>query len=310
MQVGEIYNTNFDGQCTVVEYKSSVNVVVRFHNTGNLEVAQSGAIRRGLVRDRVLRQKLIAERQAAELTEKRARAERVAEDKRIAKLEEERKAEELRKEAEAIKDSKHWRHKYIGKHVVDVIDMTYEIIGWAEPSQLRIRYYDGNEYDTDTISVGRRTAMNTDSEHFETAKRVMISVKSAKSYQKNRDKCKAAATAYQKDNKERTVLRNRNRRAVLAAAEGSTTKAEEKALLVAQGSKCGSCGEDIDYDSGHLDHIVALRLGGSNNIDNRQWLCRYCNQSKSRKSVDVWKAYRETDAFREGWELAYGKALK
>lgn len=40
----------------------------------------------------------------------------------------------------------------------------------------------------------------------------------------------------------------------------------------------------------HIDHVMPLRLGGSNYIENIQLLCRPCNLSKGSKHPAVWLA--------------------
>ena len=69
------------------------------------------------------------------------------------------------------------------------------------------------------------------------------------------------------------------------------------------GFKCGYCGCDLDADNGVVDHIIAKRNGGSNDLDNLMASCRPCNASKGYKSLEEyriwvqWKDIRETQAF-------------
>lgn len=48
-------------------------------------------------------------------------------------------------------------------------------------------------------------------------------------------------------------------------------------VLTKFGHKCANCNS---VDQLQLDHIVALSMGGSNDIDNLQILCKKCNTSK------------------------------
>jgi 5-methylcytosine-specific restriction endonuclease McrA len=90
---------------------------------------------------------------------------------------------------------------------------------------------------------------------------------------------------------------NHKRKARRAGAKGSHTKAEIKELLQQQNNLCANpyCRIDIsgvDPKTGrsmrHLDHIVPLVKGGSNSIENLQWLCITCNTSKHDKDQDEW----------------------
>jgi 5-methylcytosine-specific restriction endonuclease McrA len=67
----------------------------------------------------------------------------------------------------------------------------------------------------------------------------------------------------------------------VAAAEGSHTGAEIKALLVKQKWRCVYCSTNIAKKL-HADHIVALIDGGTNWISNIQLLCPLCNMRKNR----------------------------
>lgn len=58
---------------------------------------------------------------------------------------------------------------------------------------------------------------------------------------------------------------------------------EWSALLRKYGKRCLKCGSTKDITK---DHVVPLIEGGRHHIDNLQPLCRSCNSSKGRKSVD------------------------
>ena len=52
------------------------------------------------------------------------------------------------------------------------------------------------------------------------------------------------------------------------------------------GESCLNCGS---IDNIAIDHIVSVKNGGSNSIDNLQPLCRACNSSKGSKNIDYRK---------------------
>lgn len=70
-----------------------------------------------------------------------------------------------------------------------------------------------------------------------------------------------------------------HRRARERAAEGSFTGEEADDIRRMQRDKCAVCRCPLK-GRGHLDHIVSLVNGGSNNRRNLQWLCQPCNQQK------------------------------
>lgn len=83
------------------------------------------------------------------------------------------------------------------------------------------------------------------------------------------------------------AIANARRRSRKASASGSFTAAQIDRLKVLQKSKCASCRYRIGKNF-HRDHIVALSIGGSNDIYNIQLLCQRCNQRKHAKTPEVW----------------------
>jgi 5-methylcytosine-specific restriction endonuclease McrA len=73
--------------------------------------------------------------------------------------------------------------------------------------------------------------------------------------------------------------RSARRRARKRAAEGRFTEKDVQALYRAQAGCCAQC--RIDFSGGyHVDHIIALAVGGSNWPENLQLLCPPCNWTK------------------------------
>lgn len=66
-------------------------------------------------------------------------------------------------------------------------------------------------------------------------------------------------------------------------AAGAHTADDVEAIRKAQRNKCAYCRVSLSRTEMHVDHIVALSRGGSNDRRNLQMLCRSCNQSKSAK---------------------------
>jgi 5-methylcytosine-specific restriction endonuclease McrA len=72
----------------------------------------------------------------------------------------------------------------------------------------------------------------------------------------------------------------RNRRAKQRASEGQHTPEDIADILRLQRGKCAYCRTDI-RGGYHVDHIVAIANGGSNDRRNIQLLCPPCNMHKN-----------------------------
>lgn len=143
----------------------------------------------------------------------------------------------------------------------------------------------------------------------------------AERYSKNPEKEKARAEAYRLDNKEKikasqaayyaansekrksytsewrsknpgagTVF-SRNRRAIERNAEGKHTRSEVMVIFESQRGLCANCESKL-FKSGvkkyHVDHIMPLARGGSNDKYNLQCLCPTCNLKKKDKDHILW----------------------
>jgi hypothetical protein len=63
-----------------------------------------------------------------------------------------------------------------------------------------------------------------------------------------------------------------------------------KAVVARDRGKCAGCTVDIALElnaDGHIDHIVSLAKGGTNDLVNLQLLCDECNLAKSSSLIDV-----------------------
>ena len=85
----------------------------------------------------------------------------------------------------------------------------------------------------------------------------------------------------------------RNRKARVKGAQGKHTASDIKAIFQRQKGICATpnCGASL-HRSGknimHVDHIMPLVLGGSNDAFNIQLLCPPCNLIKAAKHPDEW----------------------
>jgi 5-methylcytosine-specific restriction endonuclease McrA len=77
-----------------------------------------------------------------------------------------------------------------------------------------------------------------------------------------------------------------NSRARRDHVEGIVTESEWLAILARHDHKCASCGKQSKLE---IDHIVPMKLGGTNTSGNVQPLCHACNTRKRQDSTDYRK---------------------
>lgn len=119
----------------------------------------------------------------------------------------------------------------------------------------------------------------------------------AKWYAENRDKVKASAAKWRSvnpdkvkeqnakwhaENPEARRIHEHNRRARKIEAGGSLSAGLADRLFDLQRGKCACCGKPLGKTY-HMDHIMPLSLGGTNDGDNIQLLRAKCNLQKNAK---------------------------
>lgn len=109
-------------------------------------------------------------------------------------------------------------------------------------------------------------------------------------YQENAELMRERARNYFRENPEVKRRHERKRRSQKLNAQDLGYKFCEKSALRLQRGRCANCYEKVGVNRKkyHVDHIVPLSRGGSNDPTNLQILCVECNLRKSAKDPIEW----------------------
>ena len=308
INVGVRFPSNFWGDVEVLEYKSNKEVVVRFVDSGNVCTVQKTNLKSGLIKDTEL---CTAQYKAAN------DAERAVKDFQ-------RRSEEYPSLLKRINKKISVAHKQAHKlwsarqREVDKIFNTfsqvfthpkygdYRIDSISKDGSCTVKFLLTGYIHSCMLLVAKRGRVRDYSQFSKEGEKAVYREKNATSYLENREVRLQQAKDWQKANPEKSRVRNRNRRAKRINAEGTHTEAQTTALLELQDHKCNSCGICLHTAEKHLDHIMPLDLGGSNWLDNLQWLCQFCNNSKGAKHPDEWAA----EILTEHWQARRQQRLQ
>ena len=142
-------------------------------------------------------------------------------------------------------------------------------------------------YNANTEHLKSYREANKDKTAARANKRYLLNKDSLAAYNKkwrelNKDSIAAGNKEYVKLHREEYAAHCRNRRARLREATGTHTAEDIQNIFTLQRKKCAVCLTSIAKGY-HVDHIVALVNGGSNDKHNLQLLCGHCNCTKSSK---------------------------
>ena len=98
-------------------------------------------------------------------------------------------------------------------------------------------------------------------------------------YARNKEAKRAASTQYAKDHPDRVRAWHSTRSALVSGADGTHTAADIAAQRTRQKGLCFWCGEKVSRRY-HVDHVIPLARGGSNNPENLVISCASCNSRK------------------------------
>lgn len=109
-------------------------------------------------------------------------------------------------------------------------------------------------------------------------------------YAANAERMRERTKKYWRANPEKAKALMHKRLAREKNAGGTHTESDLKAIFKAQRGKCAYCKTDLRRRPSrerHLDHIVSIAAGGTNDRTNLQFTCQPCNQKKNKKDPIV-----------------------
>lgn len=99
----------------------------------------------------------------------------------------------------------------------------------------------------------------------------------------NPENAAAADRRWRKKYPEKARIKVRRAKAKRLGAPGNHTAADIREILNLQRGRCAYCRVKLKGKKKHVDHITALKNGGTNDRSNLQITCQPCNQAKHAK---------------------------
>jgi 5-methylcytosine-specific restriction endonuclease McrA len=303
--VGTKFNSNFYGEVEVVEFVNSKTICIRFLDTGNLQQTQRNSLELGQIQDIALRscrtlQKAEDEAHARIARDLAAKAAREANFHRTkaGMLQAKRdKAVALVEAGKLVRELK--VREMVGATYQNKLGDKFVVVAPTSGNKTWVVEFEdtNNRYEAKEGFITNGGVYDHESEGYPERLRAYNARVNAQKYEVDRERRIAMASAYQRNNRERTRERNKRNVRKRSCAVGSHTRAEKVSLFASQGGKCNCCGYDLTLGK-HIDHIMPIVLGGSDDIGNMQWLCQVCNSIKADRHPDEWAVYSASDEFK------------
>ena len=77
------------------------------------------------------------------------------------------------------------------------------------------------------------------------------------------------------------------------SSRGKLSKADKKYILERDENTCQYCGDFVDDNNLHIDHVIPVSQKGSGHLNNLNTSCQRCNQSKGAKTPEEWYEFIE-----------------
>lgn len=107
---------------------------------------------------------------------------------------------------------------------------------------------------------------------------------------RRRQECSEQIKAYYRENKAQFDHHRRQRQARLKGAPGTHTEEEILQMIEDQGGLCAYCGASLE-DGFHVDHMLPISRGGTNDWSNIAITCPFCNWSKNDNTAEEFWTY-------------------
>jgi len=107
----------------------------------------------------------------------------------------------------------------------------------------------------------------------------------------NIERARSSCAKWREINKDMVIASNRSRKSALIGSLGTHSHQDVLSILAAQRARCANCLESLEMkgrNKYHVDHIMPLSRGGSNDKLNLQCLCPTCNMRKHAKDPIFW----------------------
>lgn len=167
--------------------------------------------------------------------------------------------------------AREYSREYYQKNARKVIERSAQYRA-QDPERWRAYFAQyGAEHKEQVAEYGKRWYEANREHHLQTNKR---------SKDANREHYRELCRKNYREHKDRYYDRQRRKRAARRLIPGSHTFEDVLRQFDRQGGRCYWCSELIDEDVYHVDHVIPLSRGGSDDPDNLVCACPHCNLSK------------------------------